>query len=104
MNPYVHVWVTSQFSFFFDLFSTAKVDLLFMDVSELCSPVFDISAPPTSLVCMLFLICRNVSNEKFRVCLCSRRKPAATTGVYGEKIDGEFYGPGAVVNALFVNG
>ncbi|KAB5531663.1 hypothetical protein DKX38_018333 [Salix brachista] len=41
---------SSQSSLFFDLFSKAKVDLLFMDVSELCSPVFDISAPPTSLM------------------------------------------------------
>lgn len=47
--------LTSMYGWLPNSFSTAKVDLLIMDVSELCSPVFDISAPPSHWFACCFL-------------------------------------------------
>ncbi|KAJ7982400.1 F-box protein [Quillaja saponaria] len=68
-----------------------------MNVAELCRPVFDISAPPTSPECMVFVI--SCCHRDYTISLCTRRDSAWTT-----KVCKPSKYPTPATNTVFANG
>ncbi|KAK6289198.1 hypothetical protein POUND7_000739 [Theobroma cacao] len=86
---------SSSSLYFFNPFSKAKIVLPSMDVTKLRSPLFDISAPPTSPDCMVF-IAYWVQWKRVMIDLC--RKGESNWTSYGG-------GPGGpIINAVFAKG
>ncbi|KAH7851533.1 hypothetical protein Vadar_013030 [Vaccinium darrowii] len=102
----VEAWVASLIlfqewvlcTFFPQSIFKGKNDIPFIDVNELCFHVFDISAPPTSLDCVVFMVCHKAFC-RIKISTCQRGESMWTTIVPTGYSD-----IAHVVNTVFVNG